>query len=364
VEWLLGGFYTHESSQYVQTIAAEDPDSGTLLGNGIEFHSPTTYAEYAAFTDLTFHITDRFDIQVGGRESQVTQTFNENDIGPFVPDLDGGPAPFIIPETQVKTHAFTYLFTPRFKLSPDLMVYARLASGYRAGGPNEVPGVPQQYSPDKTNDYEIGLKGDFMDHSLSLETSLYYIDWHNIQLSLLNPDYLVYTANAGAAKSQGVEVAVTAKPLPGLTIAGWIAFSDAQLTQSLPADNPSDPYGVSGDRLPYSSRFSGNFSLDDEFPIAGGWRGFAGATVSYMGDREGAFQFLQPAGSLQRQTFPAYARTDLRAGLKYESWMANLFVTNLTDKRGVLNGGVADFPPYAFQYIQPRTVGLSVVKTF
>jgi iron complex outermembrane receptor protein len=364
VDWLLGAFYTHESSALVQTISAEDTVTGAVVGNGIAFNSPTTFAEYAAFTDLTFHVTDRLDVQVGGRESEVEQTYTETDTGPYVVTFDLAPSPYVVPKTDVKTHAFTYLLTPRFRISSDLMAYARFASGYRAGGPNEVPGAPREYRPDKTNDYEIGMKGDFLEHKLIVDTSLYYIDWKDIQLSVLNENYLSYTTNASRAKSQGVELSVTSRPLTGLTIAAWIAWDDAELTQAFPAGNPSDTYGVAGDRLPYSSRFSGNISVDEEFPIVGQVKGFAGASMSYAGERQGAFQTLQPAGSPQRQVFPAYAKTDLRAGVRYDSWTGNFFVTNVADRRAVLNGGVGDFPPFAFQFIQPRTVGLSVIKTF
>jgi outer membrane receptor protein involved in Fe transport len=113
--------------------------------------------------------------------------------------------------------------------------------------------------------------------------------------------------------------------------------------------------------LPFTARFSGNFSLEQDFPLASQLTGFVGGSVSYVGDREDDFgTTLLP----QRQDLPGFARIDLRAGTKYESWTANLYVTNLADKRGLLSGGLQDAPPFAFIYIQPRTVGLSIVRTF
>lgn len=87
--------------------------------------------------------------------------------------------------------------------------------------------------------------------------------------------------------------------------------------------------------------------------------GFFGGSVSYVGRREGEF-----TASAARQALPAFARTDLQAGFEYAAWTVNLFVNNLADKRGILAGGLGGFPPFAFSYIQPRTVGLSVVRTF
>jgi outer membrane receptor protein involved in Fe transport len=240
------------------------------------------------------------------------------------------------------------------------MVYARLASGYRAGGPNAAPGAPHEYSPDKTQNYELGMKGDFLDHSLSLDASLYYINWKDIQLSLLTPNFFGYNGNGSRAKSQGIEVSAESRPLTDLTIAAWIAFSDAHLTEALPTNNA---IGAPGDKLPYSNRFSGNFSVQQDFPLWRNAKGFVGGAVSYVGNREGEFASIFSV-SPQRQVFPAYARTDLRAGVKYDSWSMNLYVNNVADRRGILSGGLNAYPPYAFNYIQPRAIGVSFAKTF
>jgi len=95
------------------------------------------------------------------------------------------------------------LVTPRYKLTPDLMLYARLASGYRAGGPNataSVFGLPESYSPDKTQNYEIGAKGDVLNHLIEFDASAYYIDWRQIQLSLVDPRLRLPTMPMGAAR--------------------------------------------------------------------------------------------------------------------------------------------------------------------
>ena len=356
LDWLVGGFYTHEDTPFSQTILAADPVTGVVAGQFLYTAFPTTYAEYAGFADLTYHFTDRFDVQVGARASNISQTYNSIYVGPYDPAFLGVPSPVTVPEERSSGKPVTYLLTPRFKISPDLMVYARLASGYRAGGPNQVgAGIPPQFDPDKTKDYELGAKGTFLNHTLSFDASVYYIDWNAIQLALTNAAGQGYTANAGSAKSEGVELSVESRPANGLTLAGWIVWNEAVLTENFPA---SAVPGAAGDRLPYTSRFSGNLSLNDEFPLSNALTGFVGASASYVGDR--LDNFAPPP----RQDLPAYTKIDGRAGLKFDSWSANLFVTNATDKRGLLGGGAGNFIPYAYQYIQPRTVGLSVAKTF
>jgi len=357
LDWLVGAFYTHESSDYFQTLEALDPSSGATLGTELIQSAPTTYKEYAGFTNLTVHVTDRFDIQIGGRESEIRQSFEQSQSGVFAV-----PNPNFIPELDTKGNAFTYLLTPQLKVTPDLMLYARLASGYRAGGANTAPGgiVAPQYDPDKTQNYELGVKGDFIDHLLSVDASVYYINWKDIQVRQRNPvGGQGYTANAGHAKSQGVEVSITARPLSGLSISAWAAFNDAELTEDLPA--ATRLAGDSGDRLPFNARFSGNLSLQQEFPLGPHLSGFAGATMSYVGNRPGLFSSL---AAPERQDYPGYAKTNLHLGAKAGAWTGNLYVNNLTDRRGELLGGIGYTPPFAFVVIQPRTVGLSLTRVF
>jgi len=361
LEWLFGAFYTHERSVFEQNLLAVDPATGAAVDSWLYDNFRTTYSEYAAFTDVTLAVTDRIDVQFGGRESQIRQSFRQMFVGPYDPFFLGMDSPVISPEVESKDSAFTYLITPRFRISPDLMVYARLASGYRPGGPNTGAGVPLQYNPDKTQNYEIGVKGEMLDHRLTFDASLYHIDWKHIQLGFVDATTGVsYIGNAGQAKSQGLELAVGSRPLTGLAINAWVVWSDAALTQSFPpASVLAGVYGAAGDRLPNSSRFSGSLSAQQDFPLTSRATGFLEAAVSYVGGREDVF-----TGSPQRQNLPAYTKTDVRAGARYDSWTVNFFVNNVADRRGIIDGGLGNIPPFGLYYIQPRTAGLSVTRTF
>jgi iron complex outermembrane recepter protein len=375
-EILLGGYYTHENSSFTQVINATDPYTAELagqwLGGNVE---SSTFREYAAFVDFTYHFTERFQVQLGGRESEIrTEAQPYLETGPFLTALSPLTSPYLNPGLTSKSNPFTYLFTPQFKFSPDVMLYVRLASGYRPGGPNQsLPGAPAEFKPDKTNDYEIGLKADVLDRTLSFDMSVYYISWKDIQLGLTNLDTgVAYTGNAGNAKSQGVEISVESRPLGGLRIAGWVAIGEAELTQAFPPGAVvSGTYGAEGDPLPDSSRFSGNLSADEEVPLSTSVTGYAGASVSYVGQRWDVFNscaaFLSPGmctAAPPRQELPAYARTDIHAGVRYDTWNAHVYLNNVTDRRGLTSGGLGNSIPYSFYFIQPRTVGISLSKSF
>src|SRR5262249_19240344 len=149
--------------------------------------------------------------------------------------VPGQTSPTVQAGTIRTDDSFTYLVTPRFKVSPDFMVYARVASGYEPGVAN-LPTQPPAAKPETTRNYEIGTKGDIFDHALSFDASLYYIDWVDIQVFALDPTTGIgYNTNGGRAKSEGVELEVQSKPVKGLKLGAWVAWNDAVLTQSFPS---------------------------------------------------------------------------------------------------------------------------------
>jgi iron complex outermembrane recepter protein len=375
LDWTTGAFFTHEnSSDSVQRIYAADINTGAVQGLlEAASYSPLTFSEYALFVELTAHFTDRFDVQVGGRQSWSRILYDATYTGPAVENFFGVPSPDVQPTGHASGNAFTYLVTPRFVISPDLQVYARIASGYRIGGPNLTTGqglaqdVPPDYRPDKTTNYELGVKADAFDHRLRFDAAVYYIDWKDFQLNVQPLNGAVgFTTNAGAAKSDGVELAVEAHPLQGLTLGVQGSYNNAVLTRDLPPEAAAaGAYGLSGDRLPYNIRFSGSFSANQNVRLSNDWVAFVGGAVNYVGARPYEFS---TSSTQPRIWFPAYTQFNLHTGAHYQSWLINLYVNNVSNRRGVVgilpSTNIGDTGGYLTTITQPRTLGLSVAKTF
>jgi outer membrane receptor protein involved in Fe transport len=263
----------------------------------------------------------------------------------------------------------TYLVTPSFRISPDMMAYIRVASGYRPGGPNVAfGGAPPSYQPDKTTNYDLGLKADFLSHRLSFDLSAYYIEWKNIQIVVANnTNGIAYTSNGTAAKSQGLELSVEARPLQSLRLAAWVAWDEAVIKEGFPVSAEVSP-GLDtqpGDPLPYVPRFSAHASATQEFALPAGVTGFVGAQVSYVGDRKDSFTAPPSVGTpaVRRIDLPAFTKVDVQGGAKYGSWRVNVYANNLTNHLGVNTGGIEAFMGTT-TFIQPRTVGMNLQWAF
>jgi len=356
LDWIVGGFYTHQYASNVQFSEGINNATGAQLQQLSIYTYPDYYDEYAGFANLTFHLDDRIDVQVGGRESyNSTKEFGAAS-GVYSLLLNGSD-PFNPPPEKQAASSFTYSFSPSYKLSSDLFLYARVATGYRPGSPNENrPDLPAQ-DPDTTTNYEIGAKGDFFDNKLTFDASLYYINWKNIQLSFVNGNSVSYDYNGSEAKSEGAELSVEARPLEGLTLSGWLTYDNAVLTQAFPSGSVT--VGLPGNWLPFTPQFSAYANAEEDFPIWNGAVGYIGGALSYVGSREGTFE-----ATPERQLYPEYTKFDLRAGVRIETWTVGIYANNVTDSRALLDGGIGYVMPNAYVVIQPRVVGVDLTKKF
>jgi iron complex outermembrane recepter protein len=360
IDWLAGVFYTHEASSFYQIFNSVYTDTGATIP-GIPLLTDTigtsTYQEYAAFGDVTYHFTPQFDVQAGLRVSYNEQRsyFVGNGI-----DVFGGASVGFGTSNQTVP---TFLVTPEYKFSEDLMVYGRIASGYRAGGPNyTVPGHEGQFQSDSTINYEVGFKQDLLDHTAHIEASAFYITWHDIQLLGVNDLDEEFFSNAGRAISKGIEFSGQYNPLRGLTLAGNATYADAHLT----TDAPSGIYAPAGSRLPYSPVWSGQISATPAFPLVGQWNGRVGADYSYVGQRYGDFLSGPPPPG--RPELPSYGVGNVHAGVDNEKYTADLWVHNVGNERGLLAANAGELSgsldSYVATIIQPLTVGISLSMKF
>jgi outer membrane receptor protein involved in Fe transport len=244
------------------------------------------------------------------------------------------------------------------------MVYARLATGYRPGGPNALPPlapptVPREYGADKTTNIELGIRSTQLDGALSIDVAAFHVDWKDIQLLELVDTFGV-NGNGGTARSQGLEWTFGYVPVTGLKLTWTGAFTDATLTSPAPAVNAQP-----GDPLPFAPKWS--TSLDGEYDWAAfaSYKAYAGATWSYVGTR--STDFASSAAPVPGQVgLPSYNTTAVRIGLDNDRYRVELYAKNLSDARGITDYFSQVAPGLAgdISVIQPRTVGLTLSAKF
>lgn len=355
LEYIFGLYYTDEDIIKFQRVG------GTFQGVALpidlgRFDIPATYREYAAYGNATYRFTDRLDATVGVRVSQNDQSFSQ---------IGSGLIGVSNPGSSAKDTVATYLGTVRYHFSRDNMLYLRAASGYRPGGPNLVISDPATgkslgataFKNDTLWNYEVGVKLRPLPW-LTTDISAFRIDWKDIQLPRIVNGIGVF-ANGGTARSEGVEFAVTARPLRAWTTTLSGAWIKSRLTEAAP-----DVGGIAGERLPNAPRWSLNASTDYELFRSGSLSGSVGASWKYVSDRTASFN---GSGSAPQYVLPSFDTVDLRASLTNAHWDVSFYLRNVFDKRGQLSA-TTNFAfaggPARVTVVQPRTVGVVLTTHF
>lgn len=350
-EWLIGGFFTDESSDYAQEFVVRDANNAVAPNDLYTYFAPSEYREYAAFGNVTWSLTEKLDLIGGLRYTHNRQTYSQIGSGLFVGSR---------PASSSSDDILNYLGTIRYSFSDRATGYFRYATGYRPGGPNvsandPVTGLPlgePTFKADKLSSFELGFKGEADDGKFGIDAAAYHIDWNDIQISVVRGGF-GFIANApGGATVRGAELSLSARPAPGFTATGAFAFQDAKLSEADP-----DLGAAKGERLPNVPKFTAAVSVDQEFRMEDIDLS-VGATLRYVSDRTASFD-----GSSSQYQLPDYASVDLRAGLVIGSFSTRIFVLNLLNERGQLSNM---FPQFGSRIAiqQPRTIGLATTIEF
>ncbi|HEY3812752.1 MAG TPA: TonB-dependent receptor [Caulobacteraceae bacterium] len=363
LEWLAGAYYTTEKGSLNQHLQVSNPGSDKIISAVPDLEDPlltSNYKEWAAFGDLTYHITPKWDISAGGRYSDQKQDAHETVSGLLVGNTS--PPPFAVDISTASTSdVATWSLGTKYHLDADNMIYARYATGFRPGGPNVLPvgappGTPATYNADKNASYEAGWKASFDDGKVRLDAAVFYIDWRDIQVFEVVNGFGV-NGNGGKAQSEGFEWAWTWVPIQGLTFSWTGADTNAALTTDAPGI-----FGKKGDSLPNVPKWASSLDGEYDWQAWEGGNAFVGATYSFQGGVSTDFD----SSGLGRLRLPAYDTLDLRAGVQIHGTRFEVFGKNILNAKGFGsfggNGGTLGLS--GIGVLEPATWGVTIAKKF
>jgi iron complex outermembrane recepter protein len=349
LDWLLGAFYTDEDVTQNTQLGAQDRRGRSipLLDPLALISEPSRYREYAVFGDATYRFTDRLDFTAGLRWAHNEQHSGHTISGNL------GVASFGASSSE---SVLTYMASPRFHVSPDVMIYGRVASGYRPGGANPaIPGIPSKVDADTLINYELGVKAELAGHRALIDVAIFHIDWRDIQVGGVSSGGFNFNTNAGSAKSQGVELTSVVSPAVGLRLGLTAAYTDAQLTADIPLLG-----GLSGDQLALMPRWNASATASYEWSPVGQWTAQVSGGYRYVADR-----YSQTESNPTSARLRAYDSFDLSLRLSNERLTLAAFAKNLADERAYLTSFTARAGnTLAIGILQPRTVGVSADVRF
>ena len=290
IDYVFGLYYFNERAN----DSAKTPNSNRWNANGTDYtiESPTTYGaspvarasiafakSYAAYGQLVYspEQLEMLHLTVGGR-------YTVDDKNGQLFTVNGAPTNFTFAQ---KNKRFDPLVTLAVDATDNINLYAKYATGYRAGGASSRSLTYRSFGPESVKSYEIGAKSEFFDNMVRVNLAGYIMDRKDSQVDF---NFFVPQANGtvrntletvnaeGVTKIKGIEADVTVSPFEGFSAGLSYAYTSTKIpparntvqeqlnaTLTPPVTTPvfQDVFIV------YSPKHALSGSLDYDLPIGG-----------------------------------------------------------------------------------------------
>ncbi|MCP4002102.1 MAG: TonB-dependent receptor [Gammaproteobacteria bacterium] len=379
-DWIVGGFYQSANLDQSSTEYAPNHPWSLTTDDSVTYISASKDTdEYAFFGELGYQITDKWHVLGGARwfdfDDSMESCFWDKSWDLIQPPCESGDGDDS--DTLFKLNT-DYAFTD------NMLGYALFSQGVGTSGVNVGPTIlPRDrfIKPSSIDNYEVGVRSSWLDDRLTINYSVYYADWKNLQLEATSPDFLAITKNGGSAETKGIELETRLILNEHWSFGLGYAYTNAELSDSciniVDWDDPTltcPIYGVEtedGDRLPGSPEHQGNFvvtyntDLDNSLGLMASYQMTTQSDVlTKLGDGDDCCRDFG-------ESLAGFTIHSASLGLSGDTWDATLFADNMFNKyaeTGVRNDtsfigtddGTNNFAlrRYFINVITPRTIGI------
>jgi outer membrane receptor protein involved in Fe transport len=387
INWVTGLFLSESNQKAYETIV--DPDFGDVteyaygltveeaLGLPLIENKFSLWAngkgvdkQAALFGQVDWSVTDQLKLTGGLRVARASFTGSGFATGPFVGDT------ITQPESTVTETPVTPKFGVTWQPNAHDLFYATAAKGYRIGGTNAplsafcdigaqgYQSVPTSYSSDNVWSYEAGAKLRFDEAHVQVNSSVYHINWSNIQqLVYVSNCGQQFVDNLGSATSNGFDIQFAAHPIAGLTLDGAVAYTHATFSHSV-NKNPGMALNVvtAGDHLdtqPWDVTLGATYDVN----IASAYDAYLRADLTYHSGSS-----ILPITNPQNGGFdpaalptPSTTYVSLRGGVRFNGCDVSIFADNLFNAHPALTrySEVLGNPIHRDFTFTPLTVGVT-----
>jgi outer membrane receptor protein involved in Fe transport len=412
-QWILGYFYQDLYSEWDEWAIA--PQAGpAMVAIGLPSTTnlyvdvqPQTIVQNAEFGEASWNFTPDLKATVGLRHYHYSLSQSNMEYGVFT--VNGGlgnpSLPYLTGDSNTASGTDPK-FDLSWKVTPETLLYATIAKGFRLGGANQPIPVaapascaapqgplqgnevalqakltnacnaalllqaPSTFSSDSVWSYEVGEKSELLDKRLILNLAAYYERWSNPQLST-NLSGFGITANGADARIYGFEAEMQALLSREWTLGVNFGYTNAQFT----ADSPITGF-PNGYNVPDIPDVTASATLRWKHELTNDLSLMATLEGDYVGTRtdapygESITIYPGSPGFVDNYLLhlPAYGFLNARFGFAGNQWTAALYVNNLTNKQALLDPQPQiDLQTNAFvRYLvsRPLTAGLDFTFKF
>ena len=333
-QWTAGTYLFHQNSPNKQ--ATHFGDNGDLFGaqpNTSVLNTTEAKSKGIAFYgQAIFSINKYLDVTFGARYDYESK--KQRVLGEYLADPD--PTPIFETQPDTSATASYNAFSPKlgltYNISEDHHLYGVYSRGYRTGGFTQLSADPSQpplyqYKPEFSNNLEIGLKNNIFHNRVKLNISAFYIKVIDAQVpTLVLPEALTVTKNAGKLTSQGFEIEISATPAKALQIDYSFGYTDATYDE-LTVPNQGGEVNLAGNRQVFTPEKTAMLAAQFS-PQITEWQSLK-LVLRGEAFRIGE-QYFDLANTIEQNAYSLY---NARAGVSGRNFELMFWIRNISDKR-------------------------------
>jgi iron complex outermembrane receptor protein len=368
IKWVLGAFYFDARSANLQTLliesALQSPASPFFPLLSTDTFAAQTTQSIAGFAQATVPLGQSTNLTAGFRYTHDTRELVD---GALDTTLIGGTA---LPTTSLPNQSKDF-DAPTWRLSldhefvPGVLAYVSYNRGFKSGGFNaQVPSEPS-YEPERIDAYEVGVKADLFDRRLRINPALFYYDYTNIQVPIVNAAGGLGITNGPSAEVSGAELEGEAVVTDNLRINFGLTYlhhrfgdyPDAIFYIPQAVGYMTTIANARDNRLPFTSDLTTSLGFNYTIPLS------AEGEIVINGNWSHNDGFFTDSDNLRRQ--PAYDTVNASARWTSSNgryWMG-VWGKNLTNDAVLTLQTTADFAAFS-SYAAPRTYGVTAGTRF
>lgn len=279
LRWLVGAFYYNYEAH--QSVELRGLAFTGVPGGGIDNIGATKTVSTSLFAQGTYPLSEATNLTLGGRYSweRVTgttyATFGGSSI--IIDPFDGQPA-----HPKLSYEKPSWRIALDHRLASDILAYVSYNRGIKSGniGLGGAPAQNVPYDPEQLDAYETGLKSEWLNRRLRLNSAVFYYDFKNIQFQR-TVNGAAITFNGPSAELYGGEIELEFRATSRLTLNANLGllhtqfgdFPNAPNTRRLAngMNDAGDPnYNAEGNELPNAPEVTGNVGFNYDIPTNSG----------------------------------------------------------------------------------------------
>lgn len=333
VKSFVGAYYGHNTNDFHDRLLFDNALFGTAKGD-------TTIENQALFGEINWTFAPRWTLITGLRYDHET---NDTDI-----DQDDFSSPGKVSKSF---DAVLPKLGLDYQFAEGQYLGFSVQKGYRGGGVNmRAGGGHEAYDPEYTTNYELSYRGSFYDDTLRARANLYYTDWKDQQVSVLDPNTeFVHVFNAGSSDIKGLEVSLEKDVGEQLTLNAAASVTDGKYKDFVTGDGRD----MSGEDFLYSPKYKmalgATYRWNERLTL--------NSDLVYQSTSPSEYEFNGAGQVIDERRSDNYWLVNFNTEYKITRNIAvSGFVKNAFDKEYITNNRSGDILDVG----APRTVGLAL----